>query len=593
MKFVAIPKCENLFPCGVFLFIAFICVVLLFSNAYGESINIIGLDNFTVPENRSKTTENHTLVENVIDSNITNQLTEKFVPQIKQIDETKGLIEVIPVSIERFLKNDSESPKSNLLSSDQNDTVKSTNITEVLPPPPMVSYIENEGEQLKTINYVSKNTDTNTSEEEDDESSRNTSEEEDDESSRNTSEEEDDESSRNTSEEEDDESSRNTSEEEDDESSRNTSEEEDDESSRNTSEEEDDESSRNTSEEEDDESSRNTSEEEDDESSRNTSEEEDDESSRNTSEEEDDESSRNTSEEEDDESSRNTSEEEDDESSRNTSEEEDDESSRNTSEEEDDESSRNTSEEEDDESSRNTSEEEDDESSRNTSEEEDDESSRNTSEEEDDESSRNTSEEEDDESSRNTSEEEDDESSRNTSEEEDDESSRNTSEEEDDEIYSKKPNVLSTNELTDNKIVGNSIDNENNKLMSQFSKLNSSIMSNTQINEEEDTSKINDKKPIANAGLDQVIKGDQNIVLDASSSFDPEGKIINYLWKQTGNSEDNINTSHSMIYSFPIPESLNENVLEFKLIVMDENGQKDIDTVKYLITDEDNEGTET
>ena len=534
MKFVEIPKCENLFPCGVFLFIAFICVILLFSNAYGESINVIGLDNFTVPENLSKSTKNYTLVDNVINSNITNQLTEKFVAQIKQIDEKKALIEVIPVSIERSLKNDSESPKSNLLYSDRNDTVKSTNTTEVLPPPPMVSYIENEGEQLKTINYVSKNSNINTSEEEDDESSRNTSEEEDDESSRNTSEEEDDESSRNTSEEEDDESSRNTSEEEDDESSRNTSEEEDDESSRNTSEEEDDESSRNTSEEEDDESSRNTSEEEDDESSRNTSEEEDDESSRNTSEEEDDESS-----------------------------------------------------------SRNTSEEEDDESSRNTSEEEDDESSRNTSEEEDDESSRNTSEEEDDESSRNTSEEEDDESSRNTSEEEDDESSRNTSEESTGEIYYKKPNVLSTNELTGNKIIGNSIDNENNKLMSQFSELNSSIISNNQINAEEENSKINDKKPIANAGLDQVIKGDQNIVLDASSSFDPEGKISSYLWKQTGNSEDNINTSHSMIYSFPIPEGLEENILEFKLIVMDENGQKDIDTVKYLITDEYNDETET
>ncbi len=545
MKFVEIPKCENLFPCGVFLFIAFICVILLFSNAYGESINVIGLGNFTVPENLSKSTKNYTLVDNVINSNITNQLTEKFVAQIKQIDEKKALIEVIPVSIERSLKNDSESPKSNLLYSDRNDTVKSTNTTEVLPPPPMVSYIENEGEQLKTINYVSKNSNINTSEEEDDESSRNTSEEE------------------------------------------------DDESSRNTSEEEDDESSRNTSEEEDDESSRNTSEEEDDESSRNTSEEEDDESSRNTSEEEDDESSRNTSEEEDDESSRNTSEEEDDESSRNTSEEEDDESSRNTSEEEDDESSRNTSEEEDDESSRNTSEEEDDESSRNTSEEEDDESSRNTSEEEDDESSRNTSEEEDDESSRNTSEEEDDESSRNTSEEEDDESSRNTSEESTGEIYYKKPNVLSTNELTGNKIIGNSIDNENNKLMSQFSELNSSIISNNQINAEEENSKINDKKPIANAGLDQVIKGDQNIVLDASSSFDPEGKISSYFWKQTGNSEDNINTSHSMIYSFPIPEGLEENILEFKLIVMDENGQKDIDTVKYLITDEYNDETET
>ena len=172
-------------------------------------------------------------------------------------------------------------------------------------------------------------------------------------------------------------------------------------------------------------------------------------------------------------------------------------------------------------------------------------------------------------------------------------SSRNTSEESTGEIYYKKPNVLSTNELTGNKIIGNSIDNENNKLMSQFSELNSSIISNNQINAEEENSKINDKKPIANAGLDQVIKGDQNIVLDASSSFDPEGKISSYLWKQTGNSEDNINTSHSMIYSFPIPEGLEENILEFKLIVMDENGQKDIDTVKYLITDEYNDETET
>jgi len=129
--------------------------------------------------------------------------------------------------------------------------------------------------------------------------------------------------------------------------------------------------------------------------------------------------------------------------------------------------------------------------------------------------------------------------------------------------------------------------------MSQFSELNSSIISNMQINAEDDDSKINDKKPIANAGLDQVIKGDQNIVLDASSSFDPEGKISSYLWKQTGNSEDNINTSHSKIYSFPIPEGMEENILEFKLVVMDENGQKDIDTVKYLITDEDNEEAET
>ena len=62
------------------------------------------------------------------------------------------------------------------------------------------------------------------------------------------------------------------------------------------------------------------------------------------------------------------------------------------------------------------------------------------------------------------------------------------------EIHYKKRNVLSTKELTGNKIIGNSIDNENNKLKSQFSVLNSSIISNNQINmREEEISKINDK----------------------------------------------------------------------------------------------------
>jgi hypothetical protein len=36
---------------------------------------------------------------------------------------------------------------------------------------------------------------------------------------------------------------------------------------------------------------------------------------------------------------------------------------------------------------------------------------------------------------------------------------------------------------------------------------------------------------------------------------------------------------------------LEENILEFKLIVMDENGKKDVDTVKYLITEENNDET--
>ncbi|HSL13824.1 MAG TPA: hypothetical protein VK882_06180, partial [Nitrososphaeraceae archaeon] len=199
----------------------------------------------------------------------------------------------------------------------------------------------------------------------------------------------------------------------------------------------------------------------------------------------------------------------------------------------------------------------------------------------------------DDESIRNTSDEEDedDESIRNTSDEEDedDESIRNTSEQTTRELFYKKSNVVSPKELIGNKTIGNSIDNENDNLISQFSELNSSVMPNMEIQTDDTNSKIKDRKPIANAGLDQVITSNQNIVLDASASFDPEGKISSYLWKQTGNSEDKTNTSNSMIYSFPIPEDLEENSLEFNLIVMDEKGQKDTDTVNFLINPENDE----
>ncbi|MCJ7636998.1 MAG: PKD domain-containing protein, partial [Nitrososphaeraceae archaeon] len=169
---------------------------------------------------------------------------------------------------------------------------------------------------------------------------------------------------------------------------------------------------------------------------------------------------------------------------------------------------------------------------------------------------------------------------------------RNTSQEKTREVYLKKSNLLSMNQLSGNKTIGNSIDNENNKLISQFSELNSSFRSDLQIPSVEANSKLEDRKPIANAGLDQVIMSDQNIVLDASASFDPEGKMSSYLWKPIENSEDNPNTSNSMIYSFPIPEDLEGNTLEFKLIVMEKNGQEDTDTIKFLINEKDEEESE-
>src|SRR5829696_340791 len=364
MKLVKIDTCKNLF-CILLFFVTLFSIIVLFSNAYGEPVNVNSLSNSSHSshvQDLNKTTNSHSLSENIIDNKKANQLTEKYFAQIKQINDTKAIIEVFPITFDgAVIKNDTSSSQFNLLSLHKNDTFQEVNNTEFLPPPPpLISYIENEGDPMNATNFLYKDSVRNASEEEDE-----------------------------------------------------------------------------------------------------------------------------------------------DESSRNASEEEDE-----------DESSRNASEEEDE-----------DESSRNASEEEDE-----------DESSRNASEEEDE-----------DESSRNAREEEDeDESSRNASEENTKAFYYKKSNVVSNNELIGNKTIGNSIDNENDKLISQFSELNSSVIPNLQIQIDDSNSKTNDRKPIANAGLDQVITTDQNIVLDASASFDPEGKISSYLWKQTGNSEGKIKSSNSM-----------------------------------------------
>jgi hypothetical protein len=402
MKLVKIDTCKNL--CILLFFVTFLSIIPLFSNAYGEPINVNSLSNSSHVQDFNKTTNSHSLSENIIDNKKANQLTEKFFAQIKQINDTKAVIEVFPLTFDgAVIKDDTNSSQSNLLSLHKNDTSHEVKNTEFLvPPPPIISYIENEGDPMNATNFVLKDIENEIDPMnatnfvlkyiENERVPMNATNFVLKGSDRNASEEEDD-----------------------------------------------------------------------------------------------------------------------------------------------------------------------------------DESSRNASEEEDD-----------DESSRNASEEEDD-----------DESSRNASEENPRAFYYKKSNVVPNNELIGKKTIGNSIDNENDKLISQFSELNSSVIPNLQIQTDDSNSKTNDRKPIANAGLDQVITTDQNIVLDASASFDPEGKISSYLWKQTGSSEGKIKSSNSMIYSFPIPEGLEEKSLEFKLTVMDEKGEKDTDTINFLLNHENDDESKT
>ena len=357
MKLVKIDSCKNIFFYVVLVFVPFFNVTVLFSNAYGDSINITNLSNHSDVQDSNRTTNSQFPLEISSENNHSNKVMQKFFAQIKQTNDSKAIIEVFPLtSHPANIKDDSNSSKSNLLSLSRNDILNEANNTKLLPPAlPTISYIENEGAPMNTTNFIIKDNAVNTSAEEDD-----------------------------------------------------------------------------------------------------------------------------------------------------------------------------------------------------------------------------------DESNRNTS-----------AEEDDDESNRNTSvQTTTTEIY-KKPNIVSTDELIGTKTIGNSIDNENEKLISQFSELNSSVIPDLQILTDDSNSQTKDRKPIANAGLDQVITNDQNIVLDASASFDPEGKISSYLWKQIGNSDIKINSSNSMIYSFPIPEDLEENSLQFKLIVTDTKGQIDTDTINFLINPENGEKSKT
>ncbi|HSF00419.1 MAG TPA: hypothetical protein VLA48_05935, partial [Nitrososphaeraceae archaeon] len=151
--------------------------------------------------------------------------------------------------------------------------------------------------------------------------------------------------------------------------------------------------------------------------------------------------------------------------------------------------------------------------------------------------------------------------------------------------------TISSKKINDQQRYGAPIDNENKKLLSQFTKVDSSpVIPDLQVQTEKSKPTIKDSKLVANAGLDQILRDETRIVLDASSSFSSDGNISNFLWKQVGDvAEEKIKPSNSRIYSFPIPENVEDNTLEFELTVMDKNGQKASDTIKILLADEQNQ----
>jgi hypothetical protein len=75
--------------------------------------------------------------------------------------------------------------------------------------------------------------------------------------------------------------------------------------------------------------------------------------------------------------------------------------------------------------------------------------------------------------------------------------------------------------------------------------------------------------PIANAGPSQTVSAGAPVFLDGSSSADPDGTVVSYLWRQTSGPSVVLSTPNSATATFTAPAS---GSLQFELTVEDDAG---------------------
>jgi K319-like protein len=93
--------------------------------------------------------------------------------------------------------------------------------------------------------------------------------------------------------------------------------------------------------------------------------------------------------------------------------------------------------------------------------------------------------------------------------------------------------------------------------------------------------------PVADANIDQSVIENDTVTLDASKSFDPDGSIMHYVWKQTDKNEESVLLSENlaMTSTFKTPDVDKTTLLTFTLTVQDNDGSIDTDDVNILIED--------
>jgi peptidoglycan/xylan/chitin deacetylase (PgdA/CDA1 family) len=85
--------------------------------------------------------------------------------------------------------------------------------------------------------------------------------------------------------------------------------------------------------------------------------------------------------------------------------------------------------------------------------------------------------------------------------------------------------------------------------------------------------------PIANAGYDTTVKGNNTVMLDGSGSKDPDGTIASYRWTQVSGDNVSLSDPSAIQPTFVTPTVTSDTKLSFVLTVTDDSGQSANDTV--------------
>jgi LmbE family N-acetylglucosaminyl deacetylase len=92
-------------------------------------------------------------------------------------------------------------------------------------------------------------------------------------------------------------------------------------------------------------------------------------------------------------------------------------------------------------------------------------------------------------------------------------------------------------------------------------------------------------QPLSNAGADQVVNAGDQVQLDGSASYDPNGDSITYQWVQTSGVPVQLSSSTSVSPTFTAPSNLTQDqTLTFQLTVSDGQLTSSPDSVAITVT---------